>query len=234
MLSRFYFVKIVVLSSVKIVVLRRRLNVVASFRSGSLLFIEIVDGKFQNRMLLPFCVGAGRFGLKETIGDMENFKWAIDTIHDLAALVGLKTARELREKSVWIPPEITYNKVNVDPSYYEQDGYGSTGVVIWDHIEALVQSTSNFGINFAQNASTMEALALGDGIRLALGHLKVIIESDAQDVRMLNEAKFSRADLVSLSISNKKANAYARSSFQSCSIVHINREANEAAHICAK
>ena len=80
----------------------------------------------------------------------------------------------------------------------------------------------------------MKALALRDGIRLTLEHFKVIIESDAQDVRMLNEAKFSRADLVSLSISNKKANAYARSSFQSCSIVHINREANEAAHICAK
>ena len=42
----------------------------------------------------------------------------------------------------------------------------------------------------------MEALVLRDGIRLTLGHLKVIIESDAQDVvRMLNEANFSRADL---------------------------------------
>ena len=51
----------------------------------------------------------------------------------------------------------------------------------------------------------MEALALRDGIGLALGHLKVSIESDAQDVvRMLNDAKFSRADLAPLSISTEK------------------------------
>ena len=50
-----------------------------------------------------------------------------------------------------------------------------------------------------------KALALRDGICLALGHLKVIIESDAQDVvRMLNEANFSRADLAPLSISTEK------------------------------
>ena len=121
--------------------------------------------KFQNRMLLSFCVGAGRFGLKETIGDMENFKWAIDTIHNLAALVG--SAWEPREKSVWIPPEITYIKVNVQASYYEQDGYGSMRVVLRD------QATWYW---FAQNASTMEALALRDGIRLTLEHLKVIMK----------------------------------------------------------
>ena len=81
-------------------------------------------------MLLSFCVGVGQFGLKETIGKMENFKWAIDAIHDLAALVGSKATREPREKSVWIRPEII--KVNVDASYYEQDGYGSMRVVLRD------------------------------------------------------------------------------------------------------
>ena len=40
---------------------------------------------------------------------------------------------------------------------------------------------------------------------LLLDVLKVSIESDAQDVvRMLNEAKFSRADLASLSVSTEK------------------------------
>ena len=46
---------------------------------------------------------------------------------------------------------------------------------------------------------------LRDAIRLTLGHLRVIIESDSQEaVRMLNEAKFSRADLASLSVSTEK------------------------------
>ena len=108
-------------------------------------------------------------------------------------LVGFKTTRALREKSVWIRPEII--KVNVDASYYQQDGYGSTGVVLRDHIEAMVQAQAIW-YRFAQNAGTMEALALRGGIHVALGHLKVIIESDAQHVvRMLNEANFSRADL---------------------------------------
>jgi ribonuclease HI len=79
----------------------------------------------------------------------------------------------------------------------------------------------------------MEALALHDGIRLALdlGHLNVIIKSDAQDVvRMLNEANFARTELASICYEIQDL----CSSFRSCSIVHINREANEAAHRCAK
>ena len=79
----------------------------------------------------------------------------------------------------------------------------------------------------------MEAIALRDGLRLAsdLGHTNILVESDALDVvKLCNSNNFVRADIGALC----RQVMDLQFSFISCSISHVPRTANEAAHACAK
>ena len=79
----------------------------------------------------------------------------------------------------------------------------------------------------------MEATAIRDGTRLAaeLGHRKVILESDAAEVvKLWNSASFDRADVAALCHEITELSMV----FESFALVHVGRDANTAAHKCAK
>ena len=76
----------------------------------------------------------------------------------------------------------------------------------------------------------MEAIAIRDGTKLAadLGYRKVILETDAEVVvKLWNSANFDRADVAPVchEITNLS---------KSFALVHVRRDANIAAHRCAK
>lgn len=94
----------------------------------------------------------------------------------------------------WTPPMVTFIKTNIDASYSEHLGFGSTQVVLWDHTRALIRAQALW-YQIAQSVRSMEDLATKDVIRLALdlGLRKVIVESDAQGVVwMVNAKNFKR------------------------------------------
>lgn len=86
----------------------------------------------------------------------------------------------LRENTSWLPAEETFIKVNIDASYSGNLAHGDTWVVIRNHNGELIRAQAIW-YQYAQNARFMKALAIRDGIRLAMdfGFRKIIIESDA-------------------------------------------------------
>ena len=79
----------------------------------------------------------------------------------------------------------------------------------------------------------MEAIAIRDGAKLAadLGFRKVILESDAEVVvKLWNSANFDRADMAPVCHEITELSK----GFESFALVHVGRDANEAAHRCAK
>ena len=120
----------------------------------------------------------------------------------------------------------------MDASFTNEHRQGSTGVVLRDHAGKLIRGQAIW-YEHAHCARTMEALAIRDGTKLAadLGFRRVIIESDAEVVvKLWNSACFDRADVAPIC---HEITALGEG-FESFALVHARREANIAAHKCAK
>ena len=79
----------------------------------------------------------------------------------------------------------------------------------------------------------MEAEAIRDGVQVALekGFRRVVVESDAQAIIKLWETEdFDRAEIVGVLHEIKELSAQ----FESFRLIFVRRDANEAAHLCAK
>ena len=86
---------------------------------------------------------------------------------------------------------------------------------------------------FASSAQMMELLAIRDGFQIAkdLGHTMICIESDAKEmVTMCNSAFSERSAFATVCHEIKEL----MGGFIKCELTFVHREANEAAHRCAK
>jgi hypothetical protein len=96
---------------------------------------------------------------------------------------------------LWEPPPTGMLKVNVDGSFVPQNGTGTTGVVIRDHLGRVIVAA---GTLMPCCTSTEEAAALLEGARLAMDwtNLPVIFESDcATVVQAVHQGKDSMSHL---------------------------------------
>jgi hypothetical protein len=85
----------------------------------------------------------------------------------------------------------------------------------------------------AANASMMEALAIRDGVRLAVerSYDRVIIESESKEVvKMIKEDHQSKSEITSIYHEIREV----MRALPSLRVVYIGRDANQAAHLCAK
>ena len=124
--------------------------------------------------------------------------------------------------------------INIDGSYHENKGEGSTGAVIRDSAGTFVAAAHSF-IPHALDAATSEAAALRDGLLLVLAQLigctRVEIQSDSVEVvQTMIESGFSATAAVSIF----DEIAVLWKEFREISISHYNREVNIVARELAR
>jgi hypothetical protein len=88
----------------------------------------------------------------------------------------------LRIRQGWRKPPEDYIMINIDASYDENEGCGSTGVVIRDSIGGMIAATNTY-IPHLVDAQMAEAYALKEGLMLAQHRgNRLIIQSDCMEV----------------------------------------------------
>ena len=116
--------------------------------------------------------------------------------------------------------------------FFDYTGGGSTGLVIRDANGMLIRAQAQW-YRVASGAQMMELLAIRDGIQISkdLGHTRICIESDAKEmVDMCNSEISERSAFAAICHEIKEL----IEGFNSCVLTFVHREANEAAHRCAK
>jgi len=95
-------------------------------------------------------------------------------------MAGKKDAK-LREG--WRKPAEGYLMLNIDASYDENGGCGSTGAIIRDSSGGMIAASSTF-IPYLVDAPMAEAFALKEGLMLAqyIGGNRLIVRSDCIEV----------------------------------------------------
>jgi hypothetical protein len=88
----------------------------------------------------------------------------------------------------WIKLDKDILKLNVDASFHSEENAGSTDVVIRDSHGNFIAASGSF-VSYASEASTMEAIAMKEGLSLVapLGCNQTISESDCFFLRVLNQ-----------------------------------------------
>jgi ribonuclease HI len=132
----------------------------------------------------------------------------------------------------WKKPPEGLLKLNVDASFIAESGTGSTAAVIRDHTGGWIAGGQNY-LHHVADAPTAEAMALRDGLKLAvqIGCNRIIIQSDCmQVVSTMEEGGFSASTAAPI---YDECSLLWRD-FSSISIEHCNREINMVAHALAK
>jgi ribonuclease HI len=159
-------------------------------------------------------------------------KWALDITYDLAQLGKTKPPTTPKDKPVWKKPREGTIKINVDAGFIEMDRQGTTGLVVRDHRGQLLLGQALW-YEHAANSLIMEALAVRDGVQLAIDRnlSSVEIETDARVVlNQLEDPGGSRSEITSICQEIKELSGF----ISSINFKFIGRLANEAAHLCAK
>jgi len=122
--------------------------------------------------------------------------------------------------------------LNVDASYNQDRGTGSTGAVIRDSSGSFIAAAARF-IEHVLDAPMAEAMALKEGLLLAqqIGCNRLMIQSDCLEV-----VETMKQDGISATASAPVYDECAQlwQDFVSISIEHCNREANKVAHEVAR
>jgi ribonuclease HI len=129
------------------------------------------------------------------------------------------------------PPE-GFFKLNIDASFDENGGCGSTGAIIRDNSGAMIAAASSF-IPHLMDAPMAEAYALKEGLMLAqyIGVNRLIVQSDCiEEVEIMRDGGFT---------ANSAAAIYDECTaiwigLQEISIEHLGRDANQVAHELAR
>ena len=132
----------------------------------------------------------------------------------------------------WTPPKKEVLKVNTDASFDVDTSSGSTGVVVRDYRGAMLRGQALW-YDHVSSARVMEAVAIRDGVRLAVerGYARVIIESDAKEViQLLDDDELDRSELKPICQEIRET----MRAFPSFSVTFVGRDANQAAHLCAR
>lgn len=131
-------------------------------------------------------------------------------------------------KDGWKKPREDYVKVNVDASFDENTGTGSTGVVIRDHTGGAIAMSQRY-LPYVDDAPMAEAYGLLDGLRLAegVGCNRVIVNSDCVEVvNTMKDDGFSATSAAAI----YDDCVVIWKGFSDISIDHCNRDANKVAH----
>jgi len=125
-----------------------------------------------------------------------------------------------------------YLMINVDGSFAEITGDGSTGVVIRDNSGGFIAASYSY-ISHVLDATMAEAFALRDGLLLAqqIGSNRVQIQADCIEVvdTMLDGGFSATASAAIYEDCNQLWKDFA-----AISITHCNRESNSVAHELAR
>jgi len=122
--------------------------------------------------------------------------------------------------------------LNVDASYNQDRGIGSTGAVIRDSSGSFIAAAARF-IEHVQDAPMAEAMALREGLLLVqqIGCSRLMIQSDCLEV-----VETMKQDGISATASAPVYDECVQlwQDFVSISIEHCNREVNKVAHEVAR
>ena len=122
--------------------------------------------------------------------------------------------------------------LNVDASYNQDRGIGSTGAVIRDFSGSFIAAAARF-IEHVQDAPMAEAMALKEGLLLAqqIGCNRLMIQSDCLEV-----VETMKQDGISATAILNRYDECSQlwQDYVSISIEHCNREANKVAHEVAR
>ena len=122
--------------------------------------------------------------------------------------------------------------LNIDASYDDDNGCGSTSAITRDSSGGMIAATNNY-IPHLVDAPMAEAYALKEGLMLAqyIGGNRFIVQSDCMEVvEIMNNGGFT---------ANSAAAIYDElnivwGGFQEILIEHLSREANQVAHELAR
>ena len=122
--------------------------------------------------------------------------------------------------------------LNIDASYDDDRGCGSTGAIIRNSFGGMIAATSTFIFHLV-DAPMAEAYALKEGLMLAqhIGGNRLIVQSDCMEVvEIMGNGGFMANSAVAI---YDECNI-AWSGFEEISIEHLSREANQVAHELAR
>uniref|UniRef100_A0A8I6Z480 RNase H type-1 domain-containing protein n=1 Tax=Hordeum vulgare subsp. vulgare TaxID=112509 RepID=A0A8I6Z480_HORVV len=140
--------------------------------------------------------------------------------------------REPSPTTSWVPPPVGRVMINVDAALFSHDRSMGAGVVMRDHSGSCITCYGT-GVPNVILPELAEAIAIQRGLLFSLGEgfQKVILGSDCLTViQRINSLSQDRS-LCGPVIQDIKQ---LRGSFMSCSIFHVRREQNVAAHLLAR
>jgi len=132
----------------------------------------------------------------------------------------------------WVKPSEGFLKLNVDGSFQETTGSGSTGAVIRDASGGFIAAAHSF-LPHVLDAAMAEVSALRDGLLLAqqIGCYRLEVQADCLEVvNTMLDGGFSAT--ASAPIFDECSQIWKE--FVAISISHCNRESNSVAHELAR
>ncbi|RLM69491.1 hypothetical protein C2845_PM17G09160 [Panicum miliaceum] len=131
----------------------------------------------------------------------------------------------------WQRPPVGWMKINTDAAYTAANGRGATGVVLRNDQGVVLVGAARAYSNVA-DVMMAEVMGARDGVLLALeqGATKVLLETDnATLISLLNSDDGIQSVIVGFWHEVRELSL----SFVSFACIHVKREGNEAAHLCA-
>jgi len=151
-------------------------------------------------------------------------------VEDLLCLE-VPAVKPTRVPGRWAKPQENWIKVNTDSAFHVSSATGAGGVVIRDSDGRLLSAAARL-YSHIPDALTGEALAARDGLQLAgeQGHANVILEVDNLVlVNLLRSEDGGRSVISGLWQEIRELGR----GFSGFKLLHVNREGNVAAHVCA-
>ncbi|TVU02695.1 hypothetical protein EJB05_51796, partial [Eragrostis curvula] len=153
-------------------------------------------------------------------------------LKDLVCLGNEKRQTQPRTPERWKPPDPGWVKVNTDGAFRVETGTGATGAILRNE-EGITLAVEGRWLENLADAVTAEAMAVREGLlrAVALGCDKVILEID--NISLANSIQSGEPDRSAIFGLWHEIQELSRS-FSSFAISFVRREANSAAHCCAK
>ncbi|TVU37137.1 hypothetical protein EJB05_10434, partial [Eragrostis curvula] len=153
-------------------------------------------------------------------------------LEDLVCMKDDSVPQQVRRHERWKPPDTGWVKVNSDGAFQMNSSTGASGVIVRDERGDTLAVEGRW-MEYLADAITAEAMAARNGLSLAvaLGYDKVILEVDNS-----SQAISLRAAVPDLSTISGLCQEIQElgSSFVEFEVSLVGREANSAAHCCAK
>ena len=109
-----------------------------------------------------------------------SWRWPISILSIARNFQNASTKSYEMPETRWCKPEPRFTKLNIDASFFADDGSGATAAILRDDRGNFIAAQCKF-ISVAADAITTEAMAMRDGLSFAnsLGFNRVEAESDS-------------------------------------------------------